>query len=1275
MAGEEAVLTDNDFQTSETEQLSVPATLSDADFAPDVQKAVAGVDAVYDDKRGRAFEVQSGLSGKETEYVIGTGYDKKPTAQHFGLIDLGIDFGENFAKGAGRQIASIPQPFANLVKERGEKGMANAAIDDMTAVYSLSMPMMGQFLQTMKKNGTLNLPRTKMDDTIVAMSDKMIDENKKFVEKLNLKPEQKSNLSQFYFDLGSAGATVAESIGLLMLTKNPYVPAALFGAMSKGDMYSVARAAGKSPEEAGDISTASGIIQTALMGVGGSVFLRAATLDQVLFKTLVRTGEQTVQGMLSTASDEVIKELSGIQNEEWQAIAARIGYSGLLATIAGLPAAAVTSFGERSGVRKQLVSKGVSPKTADQVISMISEKSMNDPVVQERVAAIVNDEFSPVSITLDERVAEFKNVEKAFQEEVQRATAETQEVADKNIAIEKVLKGARLSAKEVAEFPDLADFQFQLDSIDEQIDTVAPGSKEADSLQKRKDALMAPFQELPQGIGAEGAKISKKQVRELTGQIQTGEKMIAESKALKRSMKRQEQAARAASIETKNRIAQAQKYIRAVQKANKAKNVAAEEKVQISQLQELLTKAKTLEELRQLNNKVQELKDRGREKVMASRELKMARRQAQKDILLGTLGFKRDLTGAITVPKQPRLEAMSERSLMKGLRESTIRASRLLDALDGGQDFKGPFHQILYDSLNRSYNYEVALGGEATARGVEILKTNNIKASELTSAMVIDNVPVTMTEAMHIYAAMGNDANRRAVILGNGLTPDFIQKVIGRLPEKFKTAADQIVAELTAHYPRTRAALLDLTDGVKDLPEEKSYIPMRRQEVFREDLETELMAEMDDRSFFRKGLSDPGFTKARREMRGKQSSINLDLVGTYFNHVAKREHFINMQAALKEAKAIIDDADIKEAIRQTAGPEMLTEIEKYVERVHNPYNYLTGDAIEKFSRIMRDRASVVHIGANVLVAAKQLSALPLFLGEVGPWDLIAATTELTHHFNDRVKMIQDLDPQMKYRSIDRSVDEFRKLNPNPKDSAVDKIRDLSFEGVQITDRWVALSGWLAKYNQMRRLGASEAEAVEAAQKAVLRTQNAAAPKDIPSLYATSEFVNLFLQFTNQANQTYNMLTYDIPMRAKMGKPKSALLGALGVATSYLIYYTLAHGHLPEDAEDLTEGAVDSAIDLIPLFGPTVNALRKGYGGTPAAIDTTLKMLKAPFDIPGAVSEGEFGKALDKAAYFAAGAFRLPYTGIRRTIMGLTDLVQGETDDLRRLIYSEAQLGE
>ncbi len=1320
MATEEKILTDADFSAPST--VSVPATLTDADFSADVEKSQFGNETVFDENRGRAFEVQPGLSGKETEYVIGTGYDKKPVNQHFGLIDIGLDFGENFAKGAANRILSLPQPLSGLTRELGEKGVSKAAFNAEMDVFELTQPMMKPVITQLRSMTDKMLPRTKMDDAVVEMSATMLKNNKEFMDKMNLNPDQKSPLSQFYFDLGSGTASVATSVGLLYLTKNPAAPAVLFGGMQKGDLFNEARDAGKTTDEASILSSVGGLIEGGVEALGGSVFLRAASFDKVLVRSVIRAGEEGLQELIQQAGEEAVTQLSGVRHDTIAQVTSRIFYSGLLGAIIGGPAGVSTSLAEKAGWIKAFTDEGVSPETAKKAVAMISEKTMNDPAIQERVTNLVRDEYSPVSLTMDERVKEFKNVEKTFEEELRRVTEMPQEMADKNIAAEKIVAGKQLTAKEVSQFPDLADMQFQIKAIDEQLDA-APNEKVKESLTKRKEALLAQFNfpdqmvENPEitdlktrseelGNVLENAAtpearreaidqlfeiqnkllrinpkqqaqpISKSQVRELTGQIKKGEKTITESEALKRSMKRQEQAAREAASATKERIGQAQKLIRAIQKAGKAKNVAAEEKVEIDALQNLLKKAKTLDDLRQLNNKVQELKDKGREKVMASKELKAARFQAQKDLLLGTLGFERDeTTGKFSVPKTPRLQASNPRNVLKGMREATMRAPRLLDALDGGANFKGPFHQILYDAPNRSYSLEVALTGEATARGVDILRKNGIKSHELMSSFEVDGQNVTMTEAMHIYAAMANDASRRAVILGNGLSPDFINKVITRLPEKFKVAADEIVGELTAHYDRTRAALLDLTDGRRDLPQETAYVPMRRQEVFKDNLEDELVAEIEDRAFFRRGLADPGFVKKRQEMKGKQSSIALDLVGTYFNHVAKREHFINMQATIKEMKALTDDPDIREAIRQSGSPEILDEIVKYVERVHNPYNYLNGDSIEKFSRIMRDRASILHIGLNVLVAAKQVSALPLFLAEVGPGELMSASMELTHKHDEIMQFIQKNDPQMKYRAIDRDIDEFRRMNPDPKDGKLDKIRNMSFEGVTVIDKWTASVGWWAKYNQMKKLGVGEREAIEAAQKSVLRTQNASAPKDIPSLYATSEFLNLFLQFTNQSNQIYNMLTYDIPMRAKTGQKKAALLGSLGVAMSYLIYYTLSHARLPDDPEELGAAAVEATIDQLPLFGPMINSLRKGYAGTPAAIDTTIKTLEAPFKATGALLEGDLGKALDQAAFFVAGKYRLPYTGIRRVIMGLSDLVQDNTDDLRRLIYSEAQLGD
>jgi len=1295
-----------------------PASLDDSDL--DFSNAQVESEVVFDDKRGQAFDVQPGLSGRETEYVIGTEFDKKDPRTHFGLTDLAVSLGRNLPKGVAAGVLELPISGAQLFKESIRTGF-DPLRPDIMDINPLSIQKMSSFVRTFSERvkGEVAKPLSPVHQGFVDSLSQFQKDYSQTIADFGVKPDEGKPLSKFFFDVGRTGTSVLASVGALYATKNPAAVGILFGALDASETLQQAEAAGIPIEERLAAGALVGAFTAWTEGIGGEIFLRSMKMSNVLGKAAIRIGSDSAQEMVQQAGQGAVHEVFGIEKKSLMKHAQDIFYAGLLGAIGSGPVNIGASFYEKHGFIKSMQEAGVSKEAAIDLSDRISTKMLEDPQVMAEVKDILAAEFSPVSMSLEERKKALAEVEQKFEEELLARTGQdiTKEQPDKNIAIEKVIRERRLTPQEVDAFPDLADFQNELDRIDEQLET-AEDPDVVDSLTKRREALMAPFEQ--EGQAAEkkrvleehlkdlrerlseefapleqqslrerireaeveikdlGKPLSKAVIREAVGMKEADAKMVSESKALKRSLKRQEQTARDATRAERRRIETAQKLIRSIKKAAKDKNIAIEEKQQIDALASLLKKAKTVEDLRQLANKINELRKQGRDRVFESKELKRARFDAQKTALLTKLGFEKNLeTGKFDIPVKAKLASTTKESAVGALILNTLTPTRIFDLLDGGADFEGIFNQIFYQAVNSSQNYEIALGNEATIRGVDILKRNEIKSEDLNAQMEVDGLVFSIQEAMYIYAGFSNEQTRRAIVFGNRISPQTVEKIINRLSQKFKNAADELVAEMSAHFPRLQAAFINLHDGRKELKRVAGpYLPMIRKLEATEDFNEELSAEIEDREFYSRGLGDPGFTKERKEVKGRdQKAINLNLWDIYNSHVSKREKFIGMQGVLKELKGLMGDSEIREGIRQKHGAEMVKEIDDYIERVAFPSAKYTHGALEKLARGLRQRTAVLHLPLNVMVMANQLSALPLFLGDVGPTELVSAFMELNFNFGEKVEFITSIDPQMKFRNVEKSVDEFLHAHPEAAKKLRDKIAKVGFQGIEIVDKYVVYAGWLAKFNQMRKLGFSERQAADAAQRAVLRTQNASLQKDVPSLYAKSEFLDTWLLFTNQLSKMYNQVVYDIPMRWRSGRREAAMLGAFGMAMSYVVFWSLTHGRLPDSPEEFAEALLDGSIGQLPLVGPILNSLRKGFDGTPAPIQTFARMAQAPFKAWDGLIDQDFGKILDSGAFFVAGAFKLPYTGVRRTVVGLSDLATGEADDLRRLIYTERALEE
>jgi len=874
---------------------------------------------------------------------------------------------------------------------------------------------------------------------------------------------------------------------------------------------------------------------------------------------------------------------------------------------------------------------------------------------------VANEEFAEVEGVLEEGVISPEEVVEGIE-----------------IVRERAARAIPLTKEQQIRFPELAETARQIAITQEKIREAK--SKEepiSPDLHRKRNQLIESLGLDPKFINPKSSEV-KTAIRESTGQLFKEAKTITESKALKRSLQRQQQVARQAALLEKRKIQESQKLIRQIKKAP-IQDMAAQERVEIEKLKQELKITKTLDGLRVLNNKVQRLKEEGKKKFIANKEARMERRALDKQIVLETILKGQELK------KEPRTRATKERiNAFKAIRLIALRPQRIFDFLDGFQDFKGPIHEILYNRVNRAFTEEVRNTRAFTNKGIDILAKNKILSEELTQSIDIEGVALTFEEMMYIYVASNNEESLSAIVFGNRIPADVVDRIINDenlLPQKFKNAADEIASELTSNYDRSRVAMLEFSDGKTDLGRVANvYIPLRRINEDNETTDQELLNELSDRTEFRKAFAQRGFTKDRKKISSEnQTPSRMDLMGIYFDHVAKREHFIAMGSLIKDMQALINDKDVAQAIRQEAGKEMLTTVRNYTNRVANPNVYRAFTAIEKFASVSRQSAAVVHLGWNMVTMLKQVPSVVLFLGEVGPIDLINGVTQSVGNFTETTNFINERDAQMANRNIERELEELRIKDPKRYDRIILKIKKTSFNGIRFFDRIAVNAGWIAKYNQMIRRGFSEQEAIEEARNTVLRTQPAAATKDLAELYATNEFLNLFTQFTNQLNQIWNIVTFDIPARFRKGRIDTAILGGIGVSLNAIIIWSITNARAPEDEEDYAQAALQIMLSTIPLIGPMANSWRQGFDGLPPVAQVAKSgLIEIPRNIYKIIREEKdekrkkaFQRALDDSLELGAFVAGVPFTQIKRTVIGVTDLITGreEDRDIRRLIFS------
>jgi hypothetical protein len=245
--------------------------------------------------------------------------------------------------------------------------------------------------------------------------------------------------------------------------------------------------------------------------------------------------------------------------------------------------------------------------------------------------------------------------------------------------------------------------------------------------------------------------------------------------------------------------------------------------------------------------------------------------------------------------------------------------------------------------------------------------------------------------------------------------------------------------------------------------------------------------------------------------------------------------------------------------------------------------------------------------------AKQIPSLMLYLPQAGPQLFInmlkmADPSGGFKRARDAYKFVTEHDPQVAERQLEREMVELKNAKGNAYTQYKSFIAKYGMWGIYAMDRTAITIGWKAVYdNNVARLG--HEQAVKLARDVTLRTQPQAAAKDLPGIYASSEYLNWVLQFTNQLNQIYNLGKHDIRSMVKSGEYGIAMAQAGALAMTALWIATIKKGELPDDAEDVLDAFFDQFIASLPLFGRELLASMEGiYSGGDVAITKAVKQI-------------------------------------------------------------------
>lgn len=384
--------------------------LQSPEFWKDAQVMDAPPNTVFDEKNNRTLALPQTLNATETEFLIKRDVDK--VQEFFGMQEVG-GFG---ALGLGMLKAghALPEAAGLLMKEAGETGIQQRtekpqqwAQQGAAVKRMMDLPVVGGAFQWAAEMGS----RFFTDEKLLAQGEKLVARNRQQMQDSGLldavkSAEESGPVARVSLDLGQGVTSMGTALGVSALTRNPGTAGLLFGALQKSSVYQEARAAGKTPEQAADISTQAGMMEGALEFVGIDHLIKAMRGNSAVKRFVDGFLIEATQEGSQTAAEEAITQGTGVRDKAFSDTAGDILYSGFLGGfLGGTTNAAVGAF-----VQNEAQARGMDKTTA---AALGKYAAANVNLAKQNMGEFIEKELSPIAKD-DESAAKFMTLMQDF---------------------------------------------------------------------------------------------------------------------------------------------------------------------------------------------------------------------------------------------------------------------------------------------------------------------------------------------------------------------------------------------------------------------------------------------------------------------------------------------------------------------------------------------------------------------------------------------------------------------------------------------------------------------------------------------------------------------------------------------------------------------------------------------------------------------------------------------------------------------------------------------
>lgn len=638
---------------------------------------------------------------------------------------------------------------------------------------------------------------------------------------------------------------------------------------------------------------------------------------------------------------------------------------------------------------------------------------------------------------------------------------------------------------------------------------------------------------------------------------------------------------------------------------------------------------------------------------------------------LDSIGTKRPVAGRDASPLDEMMLNIA------GGFAATRRMEEWVTLVDGGPT--GPFRTYIWNPVSRAGTALAEAKRRVTQQYLDLFapvadkfKRGKIEAPELGHTFGFRNNGVGMSELVHMLAHMGNDSNKRKLLIGRGWATENADGVLdtSRVDAFIQRKIDD--GAITKEVMDYVQGLWDLLDSLKpdiqrvhravygrymdEVPPtpfvtpwgtyKGGYVPAVYDKFFDADqaakAEVETVESNNDASMF--PTSPNSFTKGRTQYTGY---IALD-VGLLLQHINKVLTFTHMTQPTRDVLRIIKEGGVEKKLQArdpvAFGDLILPWLNRSARQtVETPTKGRGGKAIDTFFRALRHRAGMGIMMGNISNAIQQLTGQFPILNTVGPSTLAAANWRMMRDPAGVTAMIHGLSSYMSTRLNNGMSEVHEQLNYLLADpTKFQQASDFAMKHAYVLQRAAAhytdCIAWMATFDhEMGEHGDIDA-AVERADSEVRLTQGAMRPEDISRVEVASPLIKALTQFYGWFNTQMNHgFTQGALALREQGAERAtrvarvyATLLMLPAVSSGLVMAALGSGWKDDDEEPMWEQLLKLFFGsqftyltgMLPYVGGTVNLVANAFDdkpyndsiNPPPAMASLGKAALAPHDV-------------------------------------------------------------